>query len=128
VWPPHGPEKAEVRSFVFMDEAAPPEGKKAIRQAGIRGFSASGSFEQVDMDSWQECTQTCRGVVSRRIPPNTQMGLGHDRFDPALGAWVSDYRFSDSNHRQFYRRWAALMEAPDADARAGTAAREASHA
>ena len=44
------------------------------------------------MDNWQECTQTCRGVMSRRMPLNTQMGLGHDRFDPALGAWVSDYR------------------------------------
>ena len=63
------------------------------------------------MDNWQECTQTCRGVVSRRMVLNTQMGLGHDRFDPALGAWVSDYRFSESNHRQFYRRWSDLMQA-----------------
>ena len=90
VWQPRGPEKTEVRSFVFMDKAAPPEVKRAIRQAGIRGFSPSGSFEQDDMDNWQEYTQTCRGVMSRRMPLNTQMGLGHDRFDPALGAWVSD--------------------------------------
>ena len=38
VWQPRGPEKTEVRSFVFMDKAAPPEVKKAIRQAGIRGI------------------------------------------------------------------------------------------
>ena len=37
------------------------------------------------------------------------MGLGHERFDPALGAWASDSGFSESNHRQFYRRWAQLM-------------------
>jgi len=37
------------------------------------------------------------------------MGLGHDRFDPALGAWASDSGFSECNHRQFYRRWAELM-------------------
>jgi hypothetical protein len=43
------------------------------------------------------------------MPLDNRMGLGHDRFDPALGAWVSDYRFSESNHRQFYRRWAELM-------------------
>jgi hypothetical protein len=41
---------------------------------------------------------------------NTQMGLGHDHFDPALGAWVSDYRFSESNHRQFYRKWSEMMD------------------
>jgi hypothetical protein len=40
------------------------------------------------------------------------MGLGHERFDERLGAWASDYRMSESNHRQFYRRWAQLMTAP----------------
>jgi hypothetical protein len=28
-----------------------------------------------------------------------------------LKAWASDYRFSESNHRQFYGRWAQLMAA-----------------
>jgi phenylpropionate dioxygenase-like ring-hydroxylating dioxygenase large terminal subunit len=128
VWQPRGPDKTEVRSFVFMDKAAPLEVKTAIRKAGIRGFGPSGSFEQDDMDNWQECTQTCRGVVSRRMPLNNQMGLGHDRFDPALGAWVSDYRFSESNHRQFYRRWAELMEATDWGTPTSATARETNYA
>jgi hypothetical protein len=112
VWHPRGPDKTEVWSWVFADKAAPPAVKEAIRLAGVRGFSPSGTFEQDDMDNWQECTQTCRGVVSRRMPLNTEMGLGHDRFDPALGAWASEYRMSESNHRQFYRRWAELIAAP----------------
>jgi phenylpropionate dioxygenase-like ring-hydroxylating dioxygenase large terminal subunit len=128
VWQPRGPEKTEVWSFVFMDAAAPAEVKQAIRKAGIRGFSPSGSFEQDDMDNWQECTQTCRGVMSRQMPLNTQMGLGHDYFDPALGAWVSDYRFSESNHRQFYKRWSDLMAASGWDALATAPVREAVHA
>jgi 3-phenylpropionate/trans-cinnamate dioxygenase subunit alpha len=128
VWQPRGPEQTEVWSFVFMDAAAPVEVKQAIRKAGIRGFSPSGSFEQDDMDNWQECTQTCRGVMSRQMPLNTQMGLGHDHFDPALGAWVSDYRFSESNHRQFYKRWSDLMIASGWDALAPAPVREAVHA
>jgi hypothetical protein len=40
-----------------------------------------------------------------------QMGLGHERFDADLRAWASDFRMSESNHRQFYRRWAQLMTA-----------------
>jgi hypothetical protein len=128
VWQPRGPEKTEVWSFVFMDKAAPPEVKQAIRKAGIRGFSPSGAFEQDDMDNWQECTQTCRGVASRRMPLNTQMGLGHDHFDPALGAQVSDYRFSESNHREFYRRWSELMAAKNWAALSTSPAREALHA
>ena len=111
VWHPRGPDKTEVWSWVFIDKAAPPEVKHAIRLAGVRGFSPSGTFEQDDMDNWQECTQTCRGVVSRRMPLNTQMGLGHERFRPELGAWASEFRMSESNHRQFYRRWADLIDA-----------------
>ena len=88
VWHPRGPDKTEVWSWVFTDKAAPPHVKEAIRLAGVRGFSPSGTFEQDDMDNWQECTRTCRGVVSRRMAVNTQMGLGHERFDarpPGLG-------------------------------------------
>src|SRR5579862_360770 len=111
VWQPRGPGKTEITSWVFADKAAPPSVKEAFRLAGVRGFSPSGTFEQDDMDNWQECTQTCRGVMSRRLPVNNQMGLGHDSFDKALGTWASDAGFSESNHRQFYRRWAELMAA-----------------
>ena len=73
-----------------------------MRLAGVRGFSPSGTFEQDDMDNWQECTRTCRGVVSRQMALNNQMGMGHDRFDASLGAWASEQRISENNHRHFY--------------------------
>jgi len=111
VWQPRGPDKTEVWSWIYVDKAAPPAIKEAFRLAGVRGFSPSGTFEQDDMDNWQECTRTCRGVVSRRSSLNTQMGLGHERFNEDLKAWTSDFRMSESNHRQFYRRWAQLMTA-----------------
>ena len=111
VWQPRGPDKTEVWSWIYVDKAAPPAIKEAFRLAGVRGFSPSGTFEQDDMDNWQECTRTCRGVVSRRYSLNTQMGLGHERFNEDLKAWTSDFRMSESNHRQFYRRWAQLMTA-----------------
>ena len=111
VWHPRGPGKIEIWSYGYMDKAAPPEVRESVRLAAIQGFSPSGTFEQDDMDNWQECTQTCRGTVARRMPLNIQMGLGHDRFDEDLQAWASDYRISESNHRSFYRRWAQLMGA-----------------
>jgi phenylpropionate dioxygenase-like ring-hydroxylating dioxygenase large terminal subunit len=125
VWQPRGPGKTEIRSFVFVDKAAPPEVKEAFRLSGVRGFSPAGTFEQDDMDNWQECTQTCRGVVSRRMPLNNQMGRGHDHFDPALGAWASEAPFSENSQRHFYQRWAELMTADSWSAlapRAATAA------
>ncbi len=111
VWHPRGPDKTEVWSWVYVDAAAPAEVKEAIRLAGIRGFGPAGTFEQDDMDNWQECTRTCRGVVSRRYGLNTQMGLGHERDDEELQARASEFRMSESNHRQFYWRWAQLMAA-----------------
>ena len=111
VWQPRGPDKTEVWSWVFCDKAAPAEVKEQVRLAGVRGFSPSGTFEQDDMDNWQECTRTCRGVVSRRMALNNQMGMGHERWDEALGAWASELRISESNQRQFYNRWAELMAA-----------------
>jgi 3-phenylpropionate/trans-cinnamate dioxygenase subunit alpha len=111
VWQPRRSDKTEVWSWIYADKAAPPHVKEAIRLAGIRGFSPSGTFEQDDMDNWQECTRTCRGVVSRRSFLNTQMGLGHERFDESLKGWASGFRISESNHRQFYGRWAQVMTA-----------------
>jgi 3-phenylpropionate/trans-cinnamate dioxygenase alpha subunit len=128
VWHPRGPDKTEVWSWVFADKAAPAHVKEATRLAGVRGFSPSGTFEQDDMDNWQECTRTCRGVVARRMPLNTQMGLGHERFDPELGAWASEYRMSESNHRRFYGRWAQLMAAASWGEVPNGAAREVVHA
>ena len=109
VWHPRGPDKTEVWAWVFVDTAAPPEVKKALRLAGARVFGPGGTFEQDDMDNWQGCTQTGLGVVARRYPLNYEMGLGLERFDEDLGALASDYRYSESNHRGFYRRWAQLM-------------------
>ena len=37
--------------------------------------------------------------------------LDERRFDEDLKGWASDFRMSESNHRQFYGRWAQLMKA-----------------
>lgn len=109
VWHPRGPDRIEIWSWVYVDKAASADMKASFRLSGLRSFSPSGTFEQDDMDNWQECTQTCRGVVSRRYDLNTQMGLGHERFDEELMAWASEFRLSESNHRHFYQRWSQLM-------------------
>ena len=110
VWMPRGPDKIEVWAWCFADTAAPPEVKEATRLANIRGFSPSGTLEQDDMDNWQECTQTTRGVAARRLPLNTTQGLGHEGYDEELLVYASDYRFSEVANRDFYRHWARIMD------------------
>ena len=111
VWHPKGPDSIEIWSWAFTDKAAPPEVKEDIRLISIRGFSPSGTFEQDDMDNWQECTVTSRGVMARRAMLNYQMGLGRETFSESYGGLTSEFRFSDSNQRQFYKRWSDLMAA-----------------
>ena len=109
VWHPRGPDKMEIWAWIYVDRDAPPDVKEALRLAGIRSFSPAGTFEQDDMDNWQECTRTSQGVVAQRYPQNIQMGLGRERFDEDLMAVTGDYRYSDSNLRAFYRYWEKLM-------------------
>ena len=61
------------------------------------------------MDNWQECTLTSRGVVAKRYPQNIQMGMGREGFSEDLMAVASEYRYSDSNLREFYKYWTKLM-------------------
>ncbi len=111
VWHPKGPDKVEIWSWAFADVAAPPEVKEAVRKSAVWGFGPSGTFEQDDMDNWQECTQTSRGVVARRQMLNYQMGLGRESYNEDYEAVIADFRYSDSNQRFFYQRWSDLMAA-----------------
>jgi len=113
VWHPRGPGSTEIWSWLFVDKRAPASVKEAVRLAGLRSFGPGGTFEQDDIDNWQECTQSARGTVSRRQMLNLQMGLGNERFDPELRAWTSDFCLSESNQRYFYRHWARVMEGAD---------------
>src|SRR3989442_6629412 len=104
VWQPRGPDKTEVWSWLYVDKAAPPRVKEAIRLAAVRGFSPSGTFEQDDMDNWQECTRTCRGVVTRRVALNTQMGLADEGCNGDLKAWTRDFAGTAGTQRTFFWR------------------------
>ena len=111
VWHPRGPDKIEVWSWHFADKKAPPEVKEAMRLCSLRSFSPGGDFEQDDMDNWQECTTTARGLMSRRLPINQTMGMGHDEFREELMAHASDNPISEVGHRKFYEYWERLMNA-----------------
>ncbi len=112
VWQPRGPGRTEIQAGVFVDKAAPPEVKDAFRLQAIRGFGPSGGFEQDDMDNWQGCSESGKGFISRRQRLNIGMGMGHESYDDELAGWASDYRLSENNHRNYYRRWGQMMSAP----------------
>ena len=111
VWHPRGPGKVEIWSCVFADTNAPDDIKTIYRRTAQRTFGPAGSFEQDDMDNWEECTHTARGPMSRRLPINNQMGLGRETFNEDLGAWANDIPVSEHTHRSFYGHWQKVMSA-----------------
>ena len=109
IWHPRGPDTCEIWVMGYVDKKAPPRVKELTRLNSLRTFSMAGTFEQDDMDNWEEVTKTARGIMSRRIPSNIGMGQGHDGFSEELMARASEYRISETNHRAFYHRWSQLM-------------------
>ena len=103
VWHPRGPDKTEIWSYCVVDKEAPPEVKTAMRRHLTQTFGPSGNLEQDDMNNWEQCTGTARGVIARRYPQNIQAHLGHEEKSGAFGG--------GKRLRRFYARWAMMMGA-----------------
>jgi len=96
VWHPRGLTRPKFGRGSSPTRPPLPRSRRPSDWPGCELFGPSGTFEQDDMDNWQGCTQTGRGVVARRYSLSYEMGLGHERFDQDLGALASDYRYSES--------------------------------
>ena len=103
VWHLRGPDKTEIWSYCVVDKEAPEEVKTAMRRHLTQTFGPSGNLEQDDMNNWEQCTGTARGVIARRYPQNIQANLGHEEKSGAFGG--------GKRLRRFYARWAMMMEA-----------------
>jgi phenylpropionate dioxygenase-like ring-hydroxylating dioxygenase large terminal subunit len=110
VWHPRGPDKMETWSWCIVDKAAPPEVKEAYRLQTVWSFSPAGLFEQDDMENWQFCTATGKGVMTRQVPHYIGMAKGHERVDENLPGRIGP-GISENNQRGFYDRWVELMAA-----------------
>jgi phenylpropionate dioxygenase-like ring-hydroxylating dioxygenase large terminal subunit len=115
VWNPRGPLQTEVWRFYFVDQNAPEEAKDLLRHYALRYSGPGGMTEQDDMENWNYATAASRGTIARRYAYNYQIGLGTE--EPAglipgtpEGAFISPVP-SEQNQRNFYRRWAELMDA-----------------
>ena len=110
VWHPRGPDSIEIWSWGYTDKEAPrgSEGKVTVDRWS-RDSARRAPSSRTTWTTGKSAPRRAVGVMSRRLDLNMQMGLGHERYDEALQATVSDFRYSESNHRSFYRRWDELM-------------------
>jgi phenylpropionate dioxygenase-like ring-hydroxylating dioxygenase large terminal subunit len=109
VWHPLGPDLTEAWGWCFVDRDAPAAVKDEYRRHMVHRHSTSGTWEADDVDNWVQSTGASSGHVAQRYPQNLQMGLGHESAHPELRGRVGGFQ-CEINQRDFYRRWAALME------------------
>ncbi len=108
VFHPRGPQKTEVWAWCFVDKAASPEVKEALRLNMLRGAGPGGITEQDDMENWNMCTASSRGFVASHHDFNYALALGREHDHEQLPGSVAP-RVSEHNQRGFYGSWAKLM-------------------
>ena len=112
-WHPRGPNEIEVWAFCLADADASPAEREQLRQASLRTFAPSGTWEQDDGENWVEIQRVLRGREARRTLFNAQMGMGRDYGrDPAYPNSVNQ-AYNESSARGMYTRWRTLMTTPD---------------
>ena len=123
-WHPRGPHQTECWRWFFVDKDAPAEVKAFLRDYYIRYSGPGGMTEQDDMENWNYAHAASRGTIARRHPYNYQQGIDtavanyeyHGLRVPGEVIDITDVQSSEQPARNFYRRWAEFMEAPDWDA------------
>ena len=110
---PRGPLKTEFWHFVLLEKNMPAELKRALRMGSGNNNGVTGLFEQDDMDNWRGVTQSSRSPVGRNYAHELSMGIGHAGPHPDYPGQVAERYISESNQRNFYRRWEEFMNAED---------------
>ena len=111
---PRGPSHTELWWFTLAPKAAPPEIRRSIVRRINHIFGPSGLLEQDDGENWSQSTRAARGVASRRLGLNMQMGLGRDEVVTNEGGeHYIEGLISEHGQRWLYRAWTEWMAARD---------------
>ena len=112
-WHPRGPNEIEVWAFCLADADATPAEREQLRQASLRTFAPSGTWEQDDGENWVEIQRVLRGREARRTMFNAQMGMGRDFGQDAAYPHTVNQAYNEGSARGLYTRWRTLMTTPD---------------
>ena len=110
---PRGPLETEFWHFVVLEKDMPDEIKRALRIGNGNFNGVAGLFEQDDMDNWRGVTRSSLTPLARKYTQDLSMGVGRAGPDPNFPGMVAERYTSESNQRNFYRRWEEFMNARD---------------
>ena len=83
VWQPVSATQTEIWNWFLVEKEASAEWKKASMLAGVRTFTAGGTFDQDDAEAWVGIAKGIEGNIARQGDVNFQMALAYrDRVIP----------------------------------------------
>lgn len=109
---PRGPLETELWWFTFLPKGASEEERRTTIWAANHIFGPAGLLEQDDGENWSHSTRGARGTVSRTLPLNYAMGLGHDRVltDPSGQSRIETV-VNEHGQRWTYQCWQEWLQA-----------------
>ena len=112
VFNPVGPTKTELHAWTLVPKNMPEEIKDRFRRGSMRTFSPGGILEMDDGENWEHSTAANAGYVTRHQRLCYSLAPRKSEAHSDLPGIVHRGQLSDANQREFYRRWAELMDAP----------------
>ncbi|MBA4013735.1 MAG: hypothetical protein C0481_17880 [Phenylobacterium sp.] len=111
---PRGAGATELWWFTVVPKDSSPEQRRNAVRSATHLFGPAGLLEQDDGENWSQSTRASRGVVSRSLGHNLQMGLGHDQAiaGPDGGAAIATC-ISEHGQRWLYQSWTEWLAAKD---------------
>lgn len=115
LWHPKGPGALEAWQWCLVDTGAPQSVKDMIRVDFSRGQSATGVAGQDDTENFEQVSEATCGAVGQGLDFNYLMDMSPND-DNTDGSIVDGYPgrfgafFSEVCQRNFYRRWAELID------------------
>ena len=111
VWLPRGPRKLELRTWTIVNKSMPDEIKQEINIGCMQTFNPAGVLEMDDGENWEGNTQVNKGYLTRQEKLHYGCGINRKIEHEELPGTIYAGQFNDANQRQFYQRWADLMNA-----------------
>jgi PAH dioxygenase large subunit len=113
-WEPLAHNRTRIYSYLVVDKSAPADFRAETAQAYVRTFGPSGTFEQDDMENWEDCTLVNSGKIAQRYNLHHGMGLDVEP-DPGFPGPGKAYPGSYGERTQlaWYGEWLRWMTERD---------------
>jgi PAH dioxygenase large subunit len=110
LWEPLAFNKTRIHSYLIVDKSAPAEFRRDTAQSSVRTFGPSGTFEQDDMENWEDCTLVNSGKIAQRYTLHHGMNFHVEPTPDFPGPGLAyPNSYGERTQLAFYGEWKRWM-------------------